>query len=107
MLARSWRWNVITPPAAKKIIERELIARSVPFTKLAAQTVHFTDFARTSRIFVKIHGWQPNPVWGELKGLLSHTASISKPRYSGGRDFCENCVPRDLVRSSRRKLSPP
>ncbi len=60
---------MITPPAAKKIIERELIARSVPFTKLAAQTVHFTDLARTSRIFVKIHGWQPNPVWGELKRI--------------------------------------
>ncbi len=45
---------MITPCAAKKIIDRELTARSAPFTKLTAQTVHFTDLVRTSRIFVKI-----------------------------------------------------
>ena len=45
---------MITPCAGKKIIEQALTARSVPFTKLTAQTVHFTDLVRTSRIFVKI-----------------------------------------------------
>ncbi len=68
---------MITPCAAKKTIERELTARSVPFTKLTAQTAQFTDLARTSRIFVKIHGWQPNPVWGELKRIaVAHGSHI-------------------------------
>jgi len=30
-----------------------------------------TDLARASRIFVKIHGWHPNPVWSELKRLVA------------------------------------
>ena len=41
----------------------------MPFTKLTARTVNFTDLARASCIFVKIHGWQPNPVWVELKRI--------------------------------------
>jgi len=41
----------------------------LPFTKLSARTVGFSDLGRGSRIFVQIHGWQPNPVWAELEGF--------------------------------------
>ena len=56
-----------TPADAKRIIEAALTARKLPFTKLTARTVGFQDLARADCIFVKIHGWTPNPVWEELK----------------------------------------
>lgn len=39
--------------------------------KLTARTIHFTDLARVSMIFVKVHGWSPHPYWGELRKLAS------------------------------------
>jgi hypothetical protein len=37
--------------------------------KLTARTVDFTDLARCSVIFVQVRGWEPNPLWNELKTL--------------------------------------
>ena len=59
----------ITTGQAKKIIASELEKRGLPFTKLTAKTVDFTDLARANCIFVKIHGWQPNPAWDELRAI--------------------------------------
>jgi hypothetical protein len=53
----------------KQIIKMELDKRGLPYTKLTARKVDFTDLARASCIFVKIHGWQPNPAWDELKAI--------------------------------------
>ena len=52
---------------AKRIIENELISRKLAYTKLTARTIGFSDLARGNKLFVKIHGWQPNPQWDELK----------------------------------------
>ncbi len=57
----------MTPAQAKKIIAAELQARYLPYTKLTARTIDFSDLARASCIFVTIHGWQPNPQWEELR----------------------------------------
>lgn len=59
----------ITPAAAKKVIAAALAERDLPFTKLTARTVDFTDLARARCVFVKIHGWQPNPAWTELRQI--------------------------------------
>jgi hypothetical protein len=59
----------LTPAQAKRIILAELQLRDLPFTKLTARTIGFSDLGRGSRIFVQIHGWQPNAVWAELDGF--------------------------------------
>lgn len=53
----------------KKIIQVELDKRNLPYTKLTAKTIGFSDLARGSCVFVKIHGWQPNPAWDEIKAI--------------------------------------
>ena len=57
----------MTTNQAKKIIKAELDKRNLPYTKLTAKTVHFSDLARCSYIFVKIHDWKPSPAWRELE----------------------------------------
>jgi len=54
---------------AKQIIADKLAELNIPYTKLTAKTVGFSDLARSSCIFVKIHGWKPNPAFSELKSL--------------------------------------
>ena len=57
---------------AKKIIKQALEERNLPYDKLTAETMDFTDLARSQCIFVKIHGWKPNPLWAELKQIASY-----------------------------------
>jgi len=59
----------ITPQTAKTIIQNELTKLRLPYTKLTARTISFADLARDKCVFVKIHGWQPNPAWKTLKRL--------------------------------------
>lgn len=59
----------MTTNEAKRIIRDELNRRKLPFTKLTARNVSFSDLARGERIFVKVHGWKPNPQWNDLKEL--------------------------------------
>jgi hypothetical protein len=61
--------TIISPAACKKIMQQELVARNLPFTKLTARTIDFSDLARATCVFVKIYGWQPNPVWSELRAV--------------------------------------
>ena len=56
----------ITPHTAKKLLKSELDRLTLPYTKLTARTVSFTDLARENAVFVKIHGWQPNKLWNDL-----------------------------------------
>jgi len=58
--------NTVT---AKQIIKKELDARGLKYDKLTAKAVDFSDLGRESCIFVKVHGWEPNPVWDELKAV--------------------------------------
>ena len=57
----------MTPAQAKRIIQLELSGRGLAFTKLTATTVSFSDLARGSVIFVTVHGWTPNPQWGDIQ----------------------------------------
>lgn len=57
----------ITPARAKKIMQAALEERELPYEKLTARTVNFTDLARGGCVFVKIHGWKPRPSWDHLK----------------------------------------
>lgn len=59
----------ITPAAAKKIIVDKLNELKLPYEKVTAKTVGFTDLARDSMVFVTIHGWKPNPAMEELKKI--------------------------------------
>jgi hypothetical protein len=61
--------RTITPRQAKRIIEVELKRQGLPFAKLTARTVGFSDLARGSTVFVKIHGWKPHVAWDTLKRL--------------------------------------
>lgn len=56
----------ITVHKAKKIIKAELDRRGLNY-KLTARTISFVDLARASCVFVRIHGWKPNPMWSEIK----------------------------------------
>ena len=57
----------ITPAIAKRIIATELQRLQLPILKLTARTVSFSDLARGQCIFVRIHNWQPNPLFEELR----------------------------------------
>ena len=52
--------NKITIHKAKKIIKEVLDTEGLNYTKVTAKTVNFSSL-RGSGIFVKIHGWTPNP----------------------------------------------
>jgi len=45
----------MTPAQAKRIVLEALRQRNLPFAKLTAKTINFTDLARGSCIFVRIH----------------------------------------------------
>ena len=57
----------MTPAQCRKMIATALAMRGIAgWSKLSARTVHFDG---DSKVFVKIDGWQPNPVASELKRI--------------------------------------
>jgi hypothetical protein len=56
-----------TANEAKKIIAAKLNELGLPAYKLSAKTVDFTDLARAQKLFVKINGWKPSPLWDDLQ----------------------------------------
>lgn len=60
----------VTPQAAKRLIAEKLAEIGKPGLKLTARTISFSDLARASCVFVKVHGWTPSPEWS----LLQETA---------------------------------
>lgn len=54
---------------AKKIIEAKLNALGLSYAKLTARKVGFQDLARGDCVFVKVHGWKPDPLWDVLVKL--------------------------------------
>lgn len=46
---------------AKKAISNEMRRLGLPQCRLSARTIGFSDLARASMIFVRIHGWNPDP----------------------------------------------
>lgn len=61
---------------AKRIIKNELDRLNLPYDKITAQTISFSDLARDSCIFVSIHGWQPNPKWSDIKKLAKDNGFV-------------------------------
>jgi len=59
----------MTAAKAKKLLKAELDKRGLPYTKLTAKNVGFSDLARDECVFVTVHGWQPNPAASELEKL--------------------------------------
>jgi hypothetical protein len=59
--------HTMTNNEAKKIISNKLNELNLPAFKLTAKTIDFTDLARASKLFVKIHGWKPSPLWVDLQ----------------------------------------
>ncbi len=61
------------PSEAKKLMAAELQRLDVPYFRLSARSVDFTDLARTSCIFVTIHGFlfstERPESWNKLKGF--------------------------------------
>ena len=48
----------MTANQASKLIKQTCTDLKIPFTKVSAQTVSFSDLARGKRIFVTVFGWQ-------------------------------------------------
>lgn len=48
----------MTPRAAGAAIRVALKGRALPFTKVRARTVSFSDLARASKVFVTVEGWR-------------------------------------------------
>lgn len=59
----------ISARKAGSIIKTELVQRGLPFTRVTARTLDFTDLARAQAVFVTVNGWEPNPAAAELKQL--------------------------------------
>lgn len=59
----------ITLQQAKAIVRTFLKQNFIGYDKLTGRVVGFSDLARTSRVFVTIHGWQPSPKAEELEQL--------------------------------------
>lgn len=57
------------PSECKKVVRDFLTEHQLPFTKLTARTIDFTDLARTECVFVNVHGWEPSPKAEELDQL--------------------------------------
>ncbi len=63
------------PAEAKKLMAAELQRLDVPYFRLSARTINFSDLARSSCVFVTIHGFlfsqrmdtSSHEVWQELK----------------------------------------
>lgn len=60
---------MITINQAKKMVKAYLDERNLPYRKITARTVGFTDLARDSVIFVTVHGWKGDPAWQGLRQL--------------------------------------
>lgn len=58
----------MTPNEAKRIIA-DALRQNGREHKLTARSVSFSDLARGSRVYVKIHDWEPNPIADALESL--------------------------------------
>jgi len=54
---------------AKNLIKDELDRLNLSYIKLTARTIDFIDLARDKSLFIKVHGWKPNPLWSNLKQI--------------------------------------
>lgn len=50
----------MTPAEAKTEAVRILTERGMPYERLSARTVSFSDLARAETVVVTVHGWNPS-----------------------------------------------
>ena len=60
---------MITTKEAKKLIIDALNRMQLPYNKVTAKNIDFSDLARGNAIFVTIHGWNPSPKFKELEKI--------------------------------------
>jgi len=65
-----------TPAEAKARVKVVLEALALPFEKLTAKTTSFSSLGYGSGLFVKIHGWKPNPALGVVEEALKGSGII-------------------------------
>lgn len=59
----------------KRIVRNWLEENRIAYSKLSGETVSFSDLARDSAVFIKIHGWTPSPKAKEIKEI-AHAAGF-------------------------------
>lgn len=59
----------VTVAEAKRLVRQALASLGRGDLKITAKTIGFTDLARASCIFVKVHGWTPHNGWRGLQEL--------------------------------------
>lgn len=52
----------LSAKGAAALIAKAATARGIAFAKVTGKTVGFSDLARGSGVFVKVHGWGGGPV---------------------------------------------
>lgn len=70
------------PSEAKRMVRDSLNRHHISYIKLTARTVSFEDLARSSAIFVKVHGTRyPEPDLKLVKKDLKGTGVLLDPNY--------------------------
>jgi len=59
----------MTVNGAKKLLREYLNQEGLSYSKLTAKTVSLSDLARTSSVFVTVHGWKPGPAANDVKAF--------------------------------------
>ena len=67
----------MTSREASKLIKQTCIEQKIPFAKVSAQTVSFSDLARGDRVFVTVFGWIQNDDSASRYALLHNIARIN------------------------------
>ncbi len=62
----------MTTNEAKKLLREYLTEFEIPFTKLTAKTVGFSDLARGDCVFVQVHGFSKWAEWVNVKCFAGH-----------------------------------
>jgi len=53
---------------ARKLVKDWLQKNNFSYT-VRGRTISFSDLGYGDRIFIKVVGWQPHPLWGELEEI--------------------------------------
>lgn len=70
------RMPVPSPAEAKARVKALLEALGLPFEKLSAKSTSFSGFGYGTGLFVKIHGWKPNPALGAMEEAMKGSGIV-------------------------------
>lgn len=70
----------MTATKARSLMKAFLDENAIPYDKLKAKTVDFSDLARASAIFVKIFGWIPDEAnYNAVRKFARDNGFIAQP----------------------------